>query len=96
MVCTREVRVEADIYDKKKYKLKQVYLGSMISENGGYEEEVRHRVGAGWGKWREMPGKVYKWMPMMLKAAVCKTVIRPVILYGSETRPVRKAEQNLI
>ena len=37
---------------KKKYRLKQVkvfkYIGSMISENGGYEEEVRHRVGAAW------------------------------------------------
>ena len=35
----------------KKDRLKQVdtfkYLGSVISENGGCEEEVRHRVGAG-------------------------------------------------
>ena len=50
MVCTREVRVEADISDKKKYRLKQVetftYLCSMISESGGCEGEMRHRVGA--------------------------------------------------
>ena len=56
MVCTREVRVETD--DKKKDRLKQFetikYLGSMISDNGGCLEEVRHRVGTGWGKWREM------------------------------------------
>ena len=30
----------------------------MISENGGCDEEVRHRVGDGRGKWREMPGTV--------------------------------------
>ena len=50
MVSTREIRVEADTSDKKKYKLKQVetfkYLGSMINKNDGYYEEVIHRVGA--------------------------------------------------
>ena len=60
MVCTREDRVEPDISDKKEDRLKQVetfkYPGLMISANGGCEEEVRHRVGAGWGKWREMSG----------------------------------------
>ena len=40
------------MYDKKKDRLKQVetfkYVGSMlISANGGCEEEVGHRVGAG-------------------------------------------------
>ena len=30
------------------------YLGSMISENGGCEEGVRHRVGDGWGKRRDI------------------------------------------
>ena len=51
MICTREVRVEADISDKKKDRLKQVetfkYLGSTISGNRGRDEEVRHIVGAG-------------------------------------------------
>ena len=31
----------------------------------------------------------------MLKAAVYKTVIRPVLMCGSETLALRKAEQNL-
>ena len=30
----------------------------------------------------------------MLKAAVYKTIVRPVIMYGSETWALRKAEQN--
>ena len=45
MVCTR-----VETSDKKKDRLKEVetikYLGSMTSENGGCEEEVRHRLGA--------------------------------------------------
>ena len=68
----------------------------MISENGGSEEEVRHRVGAGWGKWREMSGIVFdKRMPIMLKSAEYKTAIRPVPLHGSDSWTQRKAEQNL-
>ena len=64
------------------------YLGSMISENSGCKEEVRHRVGAGWGKWLEMSGIVCdKRMPIMLKAVhvLYKNIIRPVLMYGSET-----------
>ena len=53
MVYTREVRVGAYISDKRKDTLKQVetfkHIASLISENGGCEEEVRYRVGAGWG-----------------------------------------------
>ena len=74
-VCTREGRVKTDTTGKRKDKLKQVetfkYLGSIISETGGCEEEARHRVGAGWGKWREMSGIVCdKRMPIMLKVSV--------------------------
>ena len=34
-----------------------------------------------------------KGMPVMLKAAVYKTVIRPVLMCGSDTWALRKAEQ---
>ena len=54
-------------------------------------------MGAGWGKWLEMSGIVCdKRMPIMLKAAVYKTVVRPVLMYGSETWARRKADQNLL
>ena len=45
-----------------------------------------------------MPGIVCdKRMPIMLKAAAgYKTVVRPVLMYGSETLALRKAEQNLL
>ena len=32
----------------------------------------------------------------MLIVAVYKTIIRPIIMYGSETSVLRKAEQNLL
>ena len=45
-----------------------------------------------------MPGIVCdKRMPIMLKAAAgYKTVIRHVLMYGSETLALRKAEENLL
>ena len=94
MVCIQG-RVEAGISDTKKDRLKQVetlkFLSSMISENGGCEDG-RHRVGAGWGKWREMSGIVCdKRMSIMLKVAVYKTVMRPVLMHGSDTLALRKA-----
>ena len=54
-------------------------------------------MGAGWGKWLEMPGIVCdRRMAIMLKMAVYETVIRPVLMYGSETWALRKAEQDLL
>ena len=32
----------------------------------------------------------------MLRAAVSRTIVRPVLIYGSETWALKKAEQNLI
>ena len=41
--------------------------------------------------YENFPGNIY-----LLKAAVYKTVIRPVLMYGSETWALRKAEQNVL
>ena len=52
-VTSKRVRKEALLgRESKRMQRKQKsfkYLGSVISENGGCEEEARHRVGAGWG-----------------------------------------------
>ena len=43
------------------------------------------------GKWRDISEIVCdKRMPIMLTAAVYKTVIRPVLMYGCETWALRK------
>ena len=58
MVCIQGGTIEADISDKKKYRLEQVetfkYVGSMISTNDG-GEEVRCRVGVGWDNGENCP-----------------------------------------
>jgi hypothetical protein len=32
------------------------YLGSMLQKDGDIDEDVRHRISAGWLKWRQASG----------------------------------------
>ena len=32
------------------------YLGSVLQNDGGIDEDVRHRISAGWLKWRQASG----------------------------------------
>jgi exonuclease III len=101
MVCSRKASELVDIVDRSGAQFKQVsrfkYLGSVVCEEGGCEEDVKARVKAAWNKWREMSGIMCdKRMPIQLKAKVYKTVVRPVLMYGSELWALRKAEQQLI
>jgi hypothetical protein len=101
MVCSKKASELVDIVDRSGAQFKQVsrfkYLGSVVCEEGGCEEDVKARVKAAWNKWREMSGIMCdKRMPIELKAKVYKTVVRPVLMYGSELWALRKAEQQLI
>ena len=50
------------------------------------------RIQAGWKGWREMSGVLCdKKIPVKLKGKVYKTAVRPAMLYGMETLPVKKA-----
>ena len=70
------------------------YLGSTLSYKGGCEVEVESRIKAAWQKWREVAGVVCdKKMPNKLKIKIYTTVIRPVMMYGSETWALRKREE---
>lgn len=55
------------------------YLGSVIHKSGRVNDDVTHRIRAGWAKWRAS-SKV----PFKLKGNFYKVAIRPSILYGSE------------
>ena len=59
----------------------------MISEipNSGCEEEVRHRVGAGWGKWREMCAT--RGCKLCSKLHSISAPAEPGFLWGGGTRP---------
>ncbi|KAG2564542.1 hypothetical protein PVAP13_7NG090167 [Panicum virgatum] len=56
------------------------YLGSMLQKDGDIDEDVRHRISAGW----------LKGVPQKLKGKFYRTAIRPAMLYGAECWPTKK------
>jgi hypothetical protein len=59
------------------------YLGSMLQSEGEIDEDVSHRIRAGWVKWRQVSGVLcYKKVPNKLKDKFYRTAIRPVMMYG--------------
>ncbi|KAM3386548.1 hypothetical protein ACQJBY_009864 [Aegilops geniculata] len=67
------------------------YLGSMLQEDGGIDEDVNHRIKAGWMKWRQASGILCdKRVPQKLKGKFYRTVVRPAMLYGVECWPTKR------
>ncbi|MED6123750.1 hypothetical protein PIB30_118080 [Stylosanthes scabra] len=61
------------------------YLGCIIQDNGEIDEDVNHRIQAGWLKWRSASDFICdKKVPLKLKGKFYRTTIRPAILYGTE------------
>ena len=61
------------------------YLGSMLQRDGDIDEDVSHRIKAGWMKWRQASGVLCdKKVPQKLKGKFYRTAIRPAMLYGAE------------
>ncbi|XP_070049226.1 uncharacterized protein [Nicotiana tomentosiformis] len=77
-----EVRLDARVIPKRgSFK----YLGSIIQSNREIDEDVTHRIRAGWMKWRLASGVLCdKNVPLKLKGKFCKVVVRPTMLYGAE------------
>ena len=70
------------------------YLGSIISDSGSMEDEVKHRIQAGWNNWRAASGVLCdKRVPLKLKGKFHKIVVRSAMLYGTETASMRKTEE---
>ena len=64
------------------------YLGSMLQKDGDTNEDVRHRISAGWLKWHQASGILCdKMVPQKLKDKFYMTKIRPAMLYGAECWP---------
>ena len=86
------------IMDRNDIELKQVdefcYLGTVIEEKGGCSKSVRARIGKAWQKWREVTGIVCdKRMSLKTKAKIYRSVIRPVLLHGTESAALRREEE---
>ncbi|KAK4372544.1 hypothetical protein RND71_007928 [Anisodus tanguticus] len=66
------------------------YLGSIIQGNGEIDDDVTHRIGPGWMKWRLASGVLCdKKVPPKLKGKFYRVVVKPTMLYGVECWPVK-------
>jgi hypothetical protein len=67
------------------------YLGSMLQKNGDIDEDVSHRIKAGWLKWHQASGVLCDpRVPLKIKGKFYRTVIRPTMLYGAEHWPTKR------
>ena len=67
------------------------YLGSMLQKNGDIDENVRHRISAGWLKCRQASGVLCdRRVPQKLKGKFYRTAIRLAMLYGAECWPTKR------
>ena len=99
MVASK-ARQDVSIKDTKNVEIGQVgrfcYLGSILSEQGGCREEIDARISSAWRKWRDVSGVVCDIkMPLKLKIKIYTAVIRPVLLYGSETAALKRQKEPL-
>ncbi|KAG5592657.1 hypothetical protein H5410_043171 [Solanum commersonii] len=66
------------------------YLGSVIQGSGDIDDDVTHRIGVAWMKWRLASGVLCdKKIPPKLKGKFYRVVVRPALLYGAECWPVK-------
>ncbi|GJZ93956.1 ataxia telangiectasia mutated family protein [Tanacetum coccineum] len=73
------------------------YLGSVIHRSGRIDEDVAHRIGVGWMKWRAASGVMCdRRILLKLKGNFYRVAIRPAMLCGSECWPVTKAQANRV
>jgi hypothetical protein len=55
------------------------------------DEDLSHRIKAGWLKWRQASGVLCDpRVPLKLKGKFYRTVIRPALLYGAECWPTKR------
>ena len=92
----REIDLEIDFH-----KLKEVesfkYLGSVIQNNGDLDEELTRSIQSGWNRWRKCSGVLCdSRMPVKLKSKIQRQVVRPAMLYSSETWATRKKDEDRI
>ncbi|EMS50750.1 Thiosulfate sulfurtransferase [Triticum urartu] len=67
------------------------YLGSMLQEDGGIDEDVNHRIKAGWMKWHQASGILCdKRVPQKLKGKFYRTAVRPAMLFDGAVPEPRK------
>ena len=70
------------------------YLGSVVSENGNLDAEVSYRIQCAWMNWRKSSGILCdRRFSAKVKGKFYKSVVRPAMLYGAETWPIKKEQE---
>ena len=67
------------------------YLRATSAENGDLYTEMTHRIQPGWTNWNMASGVLCP--RNRLEGQIYKTVVRPAMVYGAETRAVKKAQE---
>jgi hypothetical protein len=77
-----DVRLDGQVVPKKDTFR---YLGSMLQKDGDINEDLSHRIKAGWLKWHQASDVLCDpKVPLKLKGKLYRTTIRPAMLYGAE------------
>src|ERR1700733_2360735 len=100
MVCSKTEEALV-IVDREGNTLKQVedfkYLGSVMHNTGGCEQDVKNKIKSAWQKWRDLTGVICDpKITVALKGKIYKTMIRPVMMYGAEAWTLRRKEEKLL
>ena len=67
---------------------------SQFDAHGGSEEDIKARIAAAWKKWKDLSGVLCdRRMPTGVKVKVNRTMVRPVLIYGSEAWTLRRREE---
>ena len=89
----RQMDLEIDmevIEEVEKFK----YLGSVVQRDGNLDAEITNRIQSGWNKWRKCSSILCdKRIPVRLKSRIQRQVVRPAMLYGSETWASRRSDE---
>ena len=73
------------------------YLGSISQRDGEIDGDIKHRIQAGWLKWRTATAVLCdRKFPSKLKGKFYWGAIRPALLYGTEYWPVKKIFEHKI
>jgi hypothetical protein len=83
-----DVRLDGEVVPMK-YTFR--YLGSMLQKNGDIDEDVIHRIKAGWLNWRQASGVLCDpRVSLKLKDKFYKTMIQLAMLYRAECWPTKR------
>jgi hypothetical protein len=83
-----DVRLDGQVIPKKDTFR---YMGSMLQKDGDIDEDLSHRIKAGWLRWRQVSGVLCDpRVPLKLKVKFYRTAIRSAMLYGVECWPIKK------